>query len=530
MYYAPVADLRTHAGLRRVAVVAAMLFALCVLAWDAQAFLAAALRAIRYPFQLDYGEGIVWQQAQQMRAGDAYGAITGFPAIVFHYPPLYHAITLVLAGLSGLDMLMAGRIVSVAATFITALFAGLIAYRTVHGEIAPKAASLCGVIAGLVTLSLWPVTSWGPLMRVDMVAMAFGFAGVWLTMQAFARPRLVHLAAACFVAALYAKQTAIAAPAATFLTLLLVRPRTALAGIATSLVLGLAALAALSWATDGGFVRHVFLYNINRFDLSRLGAMVTVVTRHALYLAVAAIGVAKLRSGRRGLFAIRELRAHLADSQSEACLLLLVIYLIFAAAMMLTVAKVGSNINYLLEALCVLAILVGIACKAAAAALVRRDGFDGAHGLLVRVAIPAAIGVQALVLPAPIHGELDAEGIGEMRELVAMVHEARRPVISDDMVLVKRAGREVVWEPAIFAELASKGMWDERPFVERVRRGSFAFFVTNGEHGERLFDSRYTPAVAAAMDAAYPVRRRMAGYVIHLPRERGAQRTAAPQS
>ena len=99
-----------------------------------------------------------------------------------------------------------------------------------------------------------------------------------------------------------------------------------------------------------------------------------------------------------------------------------------------------------------------------------------------------------------------------------MIHDARRPVISDDMVLVKRAGRHVVWEPAIFAELASKGLWDERPFIARVRRGEFAFFVTRGDRGLPLFDRRYTPAVSDAMDAAYPVRRQVAGYVLHLPK------------
>jgi hypothetical protein len=31
-----------------------------------------------------------------------------------------------------------------------------------------------------------------------------------------------------------------------------------------------------------------------------------------------------------------------------------------------------------------------------------------------------------------------------------------------------------------------------------------------------MFDSRYTPAVADAMDAAYPRRERTAGYVLHL--------------
>ena len=517
MYQDKIIAPRSSGDVRRLLVAAALLFALGALAWDVQAFLAAALKAIRYPFELDYGEGIVWQQAEQMRAGNAYGSITGFPTIVFHYPPLYHALTLALAGLSGLDMLMAGRIVSVAATLLTSLFAGLIALRALPGKLDRRAAALCGAIAAFVSLSVSPVSGWGPLMRVDMVAMAFGLAGIWLTMQAFARPRLVHLAAACFVAAVYAKQTAIAAPAAAFLTLLLLRPRTAFAGIATCMLLGLAVLAPLAWATDGGFIRHIFLYNINRFDVSRLATMAGILAQHGAYLAVAAIGIAVTRRGEPSLFAIRELRGRLTASDEDACLLLLVIYLMFAAAMMLTIAKVGSNINYMIETLCVVAILIGIACKTAAASLFAKAQTDVTPSILLSFALPIVIGVQALSVPPPLAGEVGAARMAEMRQLVQAIHDADRPVISDDMVLVKRAGREVVWEPAIFAELASKGMWDQRPFVARIRSGGFAFFITRGHRGRKLFDSRYTPAVADAMDAAYPVQRRVAGYVLHLP-------------
>ena len=128
MYQASVTAARSRANASRLLVLATMLVALALLAWDAQAFLAAAVRAIRYPFELDYGEGIVWQQAEQMRAGTAYGAITGFPAIVFHYPPLYHTITLGACALSGTDMLMAGRAVSVAATVAVSVAASLLAH------------------------------------------------------------------------------------------------------------------------------------------------------------------------------------------------------------------------------------------------------------------------------------------------------------------------------------------------------------------------------------------------------------------
>ena len=83
----------------------------------------------------------------------------------------------------------------------------------------------------------------------------------------------------------------IAAPAATFLILLLVHPTLARAGIATMVLGGLAVLGALAWATHGGFIRHVFLYNINRFEMSRLQQIVSVTMLHFFYFAAAAIGL-----------------------------------------------------------------------------------------------------------------------------------------------------------------------------------------------------------------------------------------------
>ena len=111
----------------------------------------------------------------------------------------------------------------------------------------------------------------------------------------------------------------------------------------------------------------------------------------------------------------------------------------------------------------------------------------------------------------------DPARIAEMEVLRDQIAAAPRPVVSDDMVLLRRAGVPVQWEPAIFAELANTGDWDERPFVALIRQRHFAFFVTSGQRGQRLFDSRYNRAVADAMDAAYPVKRIVADYIVHLP-------------
>ena len=124
-------------------------------------------------------------------------------------------------------------------------------------------------------------------MRVDMLALFLALLGFALGLKAIERPRFVVPAALCFVAAVYAKQTAIAAPVALFLFLLAVRPRTAFAGIAIILIAGLATLAEFTWYTDGRFIDHIFLYNINRFELSRLTMIFEVSRQHLLLVSIA---------------------------------------------------------------------------------------------------------------------------------------------------------------------------------------------------------------------------------------------------
>jgi hypothetical protein len=196
------------------------------------------------------------------------------------------------------------------------------------------------------------------------------------------------------------------------------------------------------------------------------------------------------------------------------------VYALLAGLMTLSVAKSGSNVNYFIEWMAVIAILLGILVRDSAAAASGAFPATGSRRLFDQPALlPLLIGLQALTLASPpARTEAQAPSrVAELEALSAMVREADRPVISDDMVLLRRSGVPVQWEPAIFAELASTGAWDERGFVERIRSGQFAFFVTAGTRGQRLFDSRYNPAVANAIEAAYPIRREMAGFTVHLP-------------
>jgi len=490
-------------------------------------FVTDVVAAVRFPLELDYGEGIVWQQALMIFRGDAYGDITRFPYIVFHYPPVYHLLTGALAA-TGLDALMAGRLLSVFATFLIGGVAGALTYRAVRGEIGPGAAALCAAVAGLLTFAYWPVLRWAPLMRVDMVAVALSFLGVYFGTRSPARPSMVHLASLYFVLAVYTKQTMLAAPVATYAVLFLVRPRLALAGMLSAVAMGSAGLAALSWMTEGGFLRHILLYNINRFEWGWLWMVVRSARIPLIFLGIAAFVALQtfwnLLKDRQGSSGIETLRHRIAASEQNLILAVVSVYWLLATLMLVLAGKSGSNVNYFIEWMCVWSILIGIGAKhsvllaSTGLPLRKRAGPRALVTAFLATLLPIALTAQTLMVDTvPNFHRIAHAPLQERSKLAARIRSASKPIVSDDMVLLLKSGKEVRWESAIFAELASTGLWDEKPFIEMIRRRDFAFFVTVGQRGNRLFNSRYTTAVADAIDAAYPRKEYSKGYVLHLP-------------
>lgn len=488
------------------------------LCWRGAVFIRETGAAVSYPYGIDYGEGIVWQQMRDMFAGTAYGSIQEFPSIVYHYPPLFHLASGLTAMFFGTDELAAGRLVSMVSTLVVATLAGLLAGR-LCGYASYRVRLVCSAAAGLTMLTLWPVLSWAPLMRVDMIALALSFGGTWLAIMALQRPRLIHPAAVLLVAALFAKQTMIAAPAGLFLVLLLFRPRLARAGLATALAAGMATLVLLAWLTEGGFLRHVFLYNVNRLELTRLLLLVEIVKAHGLYAVVAGYGV--VLAARPCLAAWRDsadfncFRERFSADPLLAGRIVFLAWFCCATMMLLLVAKIGSTFNYMLEWMAIGSVFVGLALSRVVAYSVGAGPRQISMPVLL---LPALLAAQALLIPErPYPSRNGAQAPAELAALVARIRSADAPVISDEMVLLLRAGQPVLWESSIFAELGSKGKYDEAPMVDLILRRHFAFFVTEAERGDPLFHQRYNPAIADAIDESYPRKEKILGLTLHLP-------------
>lgn len=469
--------------------------------------------AVGYPYDLDYGEGVVWEQMRLIMSGAGYQVLRPMPAFVFEYPPFYHVVTAATAGAFGLDPLFAGRLVSLVMALASAVLIGMLTSAAIGPAQDRAVRGFAGLFAGLSFVTLPVVLSWSTLMRVDMLACALTMAGLLAAARSADRPALAILAGLLFTLALYTRQTCLPAPAASFIILLIVRPRAAWLMLAASLLGGLAALAALSIPSDGQFLVHILAYNINRVIWDHARMLVLVLSASVVTLALGAIGAAAAwhRLAPGGWRGLRERLEH-EEGLTVAAIVLLALAL--KTLMLPAILKSGASDNYLIDWFALISVLIGMVCVPLVRAALRRPARPGlALVLLIGIGLP----VQMIDPPLRPAADKLAQNRVALAPLVERIRASAKPVVSDEMVLLLRGGQRVVWEPAIIAELGSAGICDERALADRVRRGTFGFFITRGERGSLLFDQRFNPIVADAMDAAYPRRERAGDLTLHLP-------------
>lgn len=448
--------------------------------------------AVASPLEIDYGEGIVWQQAVLIPGPSMYSRSQALPFIVFHYPPLYHLLVRGLAHVMP-GFLAAGRALSGAASLLVAgCVAGLVltARRSV-GRI-DATDMLAAGIAGLLLLCVHVVHLWGMVMRVDATAIAFAVGGLLIGLRGNARLVPTILGLFLCLCAAFTKQTQLSAGVALFVVTAWRAPRVAM--LAGGIVggVGVAAVGLLQWLTGGGFLLNVVGYNINRFSLGAFYG--TVMQERSSVLVVLAI----MASAAMVLLSVRrEVGWQEPEDRAGRCRVVILLYLGLSTLTLSATFKSGGGFNYLYEWMAVGCTLFGIATSDLARR--SRGGGDSA-GLL---AMLAPVTFTLLFLPMHFLDFLhDARLLAVRRDMVARIAAAEKPVASDNMTLLMQAGKSVTYEPAIVTELASIGRWDETPLVEMIKARKFAFVIATNSPG--IEATRRTPAVRAAIALAYP--------------------------
>ncbi len=480
------------------------------------AFVLQAHNSLKRPGEIDYGEGIVmWQAANVTDWTRAFHSVEIYPHVVFHYPPLFH-LTSRFVNLFTHNLLVAGRLTSVLSLagicLIGALLTGSVLPRDRH-----QFARFVGALVAGTLVFTTPIWIWGTLMRVDTLAIFLSLCGVALFVAARKTTALAFPAFVLFVAAVYTKQTSLAAPAACLILAFIQKPRYAIELLAYSVALGLSILLILHTATDGLFLRHIITYNQNPYLLAGLFDKLR---RHAepiwaslLFATVFPLGLlfSKIGNGRKPFETVRLI---LMRSDFGRCVLVVGLYFFFAAILATaTISKVGAYDNYFLEMDVAMCVLSGLFLGW----LLQRQSFRTRRSYMIEAAVVLVFLAQAFTNLYTLRSNiaLYANPLFDYSpQVVEYLKTLPDPVYSEDMVVLMQAGKELPAEPAIITALAMDGKWDESGFVAQIQTGIFnAIVIRNTLHN----DQRFSPAVQKAILENYYLSNTIGPFQIYSP-------------
>jgi hypothetical protein len=447
--------------------------------------------SLTHRFPLDYGEAPLVDQAMRLAAGhNIYKPdLSAPPYTISNYPPLYVALLAPWVRLFG-PSFAEGRFLSIVCAWISGACLAVIVYR-LHRD------RWAGALAGLAFVTLPYATHWSAFLRVDMLALALSLLALTVLVRWPAARWSLLAAGALLVASIYTRQSyALAAPlaAACWLWLGARAPRRAvLLGV---LVAGacLALFLLLQAATHDGFFFNIVTANANEYRMDILTNNARDVGRTCWPLLGLALVALALGPRRLPLYALA------------------VPYLVGGALSALTIGKIGSNVNYLLE-LC-----AGLTLAAGSVLSWTRQPDNRrwlAAGVLLLLGVQ--IGLSARTTLTRYAGELgDRRALTkDLYRLETMVAQAQGPVLADEyMGLLTLEARPLYMQPFEVTQLAWAGDWDQTGLLESLAQQQFDMILIYDRPWSR---ERWTPEMLEAISSHYRLSARLADTMVYEP-------------
>ena len=384
------------------------------------------------------------------------------------------------------------------------VLAGLVVFQATD-ETAPRMARIVGATTAALTLFTFPpLYAWSAYMRVDMLAIMLNVAGISVFIASIRRPALFYASAFAFLLAVFTKQSVISGAIACFATSFLIRPALTWRAFWVSIVVGATAVAVLAVVTDGEFLRHIFLYNANRFELGRLmrglyrlfvnsWPMLILVFAAALHIAWMIYAADRPRT-------INAWQQSLRKRPHGTAMVALLLYLAAGSVVALGLGKYGASLNYVIDWLSAWSIMVGLFFAHVTGVLSKPQAASWRVGPMVGGTVATLLLAWQIYDGRARWTTVPSEEKRQVAEhVLQVIKTAPGPVWSEDMVLTMKAGKDVVAEPAIVTELSRQGLWDQGPFLAWLREAKFDFVII------RSWSDKFTPEMRQAVEAAYPI-------------------------
>ncbi|MBU0705304.1 MAG: glycosyltransferase family 39 protein [Chloroflexi bacterium] len=450
-------------------------------------YVAYAADLFRWPFDYDQGEGFELYDAILYSQGEwPYRDNSVYPFYASNYPPLFHLLIVPLLPIFG-PRLVAGRLVSFAATLVTGATIFVVVRRRVKGWFIP-------LISGLAYLASNYVYQIGPLCRMHMTMVMFETLAIAF-IAGFEHPRHgkrnLILGLLMLLCAGYTKQMAVFTVAAALSYVLLRDIKKAIvAGAALAAVAG-AIFWLLNTATGGQWWINIIQANVNQFDYRQTVFLFGQWFRlHTLFILLAL--------------------AYLAYELFWDRLSVYSLWFLFSLGAGALSGKWGAGFGYFTTA-------IAAACLASGLALGRLRNRDWKLEIraLLAVVVPLLYLLQAprmLHLPTsgPVFGPLaralgvddtlitgdcatfnyhDAMGYTQLghpltaddyaagEEILDYVRTADGPTLSEEAMFSLLAGEPVVTNPTQLLNLYNNDLLDTTEIVERINRQEFGLII-----------------------------------------------------
>jgi len=248
--------------------------------------------------------------------------------------------------------------------------------------------------------------------------------------------------------------------------------------------------------TRGGFFHNIVTANVNEFDIER-------VQRHWRDL----WGVASI------LLIIGGASLFLAPRRVKIWSLLIP-YLIGACLSAVTIGKIGSNANYLLE-------LSAALTLAAGALLAWCRERPWLRALMLILLMLQAGQLMKATLNGPVEGmKWRVQPGKELDDLEWIVQTADDPVLADEfMGMLTLQNRPLYIQPFEVTQLANAGLWDQTDLLAGIRDQEFSLILIHHFMGHPVYKERWTPEMMAAITENYAATDSLAQTVIFRPRD-----------
>jgi hypothetical protein len=464
---------------------------------------------LSYPYPADGLEGTLLYEARLLRAGEPlYQPLERYRFVSAPYPPFHPLLLAQVDRLAGPHIFWSGRLISLCAALAVALTATLLV-RALSGSWSAAA------LATAIMISTPPFFLWATRIKPDLLALlctALGLALATWAMTGRGRAATLRLVAAalCFALAFLTKQTAVAAPLATGLALLLndllawrrppdagrrplpLSPQT-LTFTAAYLTLALGTWALLDQIYAGQYTLHVW-WGGDRTRWWSLALFLKLAGLLLAYWPLLLLGAcaAIIGLGRRSCRVL-------------ACYALVVPLALSAAG------ETGANHNHLLETLLAYSLGAGtlLGWQLARRPAQPRGGARRARLVVGQLATAALVIAQVWLLfqPQPWYGsELDPALRGSPERFVAFMRATPGEILADDPGLLLIAGKPVRYDdPSTMGPAAAIGKWDQRGLLDDIANQRFSAIMipVNVRNDSTDPAGRWTPEALAAIKRSY---------------------------